>query len=189
MLVSSYSSSTFIRRTTYQTMKKGIIILGSSNSQGETSQMASFVSEKTNFPIIDLKTKNIGEFDYEFNNRGDDFLPLMKNIVENYDLIIFATPVYWYTMSGIMKTFFDRISDCLKIEKETGRKLRGMDMAVISSGSDKELVKGFYMPFVESANYLGMQYLADVHCWVNNDGLLAEEVSDRLHHFIEKIGS
>ena len=38
-----------------------------------------------------------------------------------------------------MKKFFDRISDCIKIEKETGRKLRGMEMAVLSCGSDNEL--------------------------------------------------
>ena len=99
-------------------MKKGIILLGSSNSQGNTRKIVDFVSAQTGFPIIDLKTKNILEFDYEFKNRHDDFHPLIKEIVNNYELIIFATPVYWYTMSGILKTFFDRISDCLKIEKK-----------------------------------------------------------------------
>ncbi|MCP4458779.1 MAG: NAD(P)H-dependent oxidoreductase [Cytophagales bacterium] len=36
-----------------------------------------------------------------------------------------ATPVYWYSMSGIMKVFLDRIYDVLTIEKELGRKLHG----------------------------------------------------------------
>jgi len=167
-------------------MKKGIIILGSSNSDGETRKIASFVGEKTNFPIIDLKTKRIAEFDYEFKNRNDDFHPLINEIVSTYEIIVFATPIYWYSMSGIMKTFFDRISDCLKIEKETGRKLRGMEMAVISCGSGRELKNGFHMPFIETAKYLGMNYTSDVHCWIEN-GAISNSVKNELDKFIESI--
>lgn len=167
-------------------MKNAIIILGSSNSKGETFKIVEFLNNKTNFPIIDLKTKNIGEFDYEFKNSNDDFLPLMKNIVTNYELIIFATPVYWYSMSGILKTFFDRISDCLKTEKDLGRKLRGMEMAVISCGSDQILKEGFHMPFKESAKYLGMNYLIDVHCWIENDEI-SVEVKTKLTNFIQDL--
>ncbi len=167
-------------------MKKAIIVLGSSNSEGETYKMVKFVHQKTNFPVVDLKTKNILEFDYEFKNSKDDFLPLIEEIVTNYTLIIFATPVYWYAMSGILKTFFDRFSDCLKTRKDLGRKLRGMEMAVISCGHDKELKKGFQMPFKESANYLGMNYLTDVHCWIRNEEI-SETVKENLNTFIEKI--
>lgn len=167
-------------------MKRGIIILGSSNSLGETYKVASYISKNTSYKIIDLKTKNILEFDYDFNNKNDDFIPLMKDLVDNYDLMIFATPVYWYSMSGIMKTFFDRISDCLIVEKEIGRKLRGKEMAVISCGSDKELKTGFHMPFIETANYLGMIYNDDVHCWIENNELSAK-VKTRLDVFIKNI--
>lgn len=167
-------------------MKKGIILLGSSNSNGETFAMTEYISKKTTFPIVDLKNKNIGQFDYEFKNSNDDFLTLIKEIVKNYEIIIFATPVYWYTMSGIMKKFFDRISDCIKIEKDTGRKLRGMEMAVLSCGSDNELKNGFHMPFIESANYLGMKYVGDVHCWIEK-GVITEEVRQRLNKFVKLI--
>ena len=167
-------------------MKKAIILLGSSNSNGETFKVSKFISDNTNYPIIDLSTKTIAPFDYEFNNRHDDFLPLIKDIVENYETIVFATPVYWYSMSGTMKIFFDRISDCLKTEKETGRKLRGMEIAVLSCGSDKVLKDGFHMPFIETANYLGMNYTADVHCWVE-DNIISKEVEHRLHQFIQAI--
>lgn len=167
-------------------MKKGVIILGSSNSNGETRKIVSYVENKTGYPIIDLKTKNIAYFDYEFRNRDDDFLPLIKEVVDTYELILFATPVYWYSMSGILKTFFDRISDCLKIEKETGRKLRGKEMAVISCGSDRELKTGFHMPFVETAKYLGMKYTSDVHGWLEN-GEIPVVVKNKLDNFIESI--
>ena len=167
-------------------MKKGIIILGSANSNGETQKVVSFVANKLSYPIVDLKTKNISEFDYEFKNRDDDFHPLIQDIVNNYEIIIFATPVYWYSMSGIMKTFFDRISDCLKIEEETGRKLRGLDIAVISCGSDKILKNGFHMPFIETAKYLGMNYVSDVHCWIEN-GTIPISVQNELNKFIKSI--
>lgn len=167
-------------------MKKGIIILGSSNSNGDTYKAASFVSQQMNYSIIDLKTKNIAEFDYEFKNRNDDFHPLINEVVSQYDLIIFATPVYWYTMSGILKTFLDRISDCLKIEKDVGRKLRGMEMAVLSCGSDKQLKDGFHMPFVETSKYLGMNYIGDVHCWIENNNL-PHLVETKLGDFINQI--
>lgn len=167
-------------------MKKGVIILGSSNSRGHTFKLASIVSGKTGFPIVDLKSKNIGEFDYEFNNQNDDFIPLISEIVNQYEVIVFATPVYWYAMSGIMKTFFDRISDCLKIEKEIGRKFRGMEMAVITTASGSELVEGFLMPFKESANYLGMRYTSNVHGWVENDEVPVE-VELKLQEFSTKV--
>lgn len=167
-------------------MKKGVIILGSANSDGETRKIVSFIGDKTNYPIIDLKTKNISGFDYEFKNRNDDFHPLIQEIANTYDIIVFATPVYWYSMSGIMKTFFDRISDCLKIEKETGRKLRGLEMAVVSCGSDKKLKNGFHTPFIETAKYLGMNYVSDVHCWIEDKGIPISVKND-LKKFIKSV--
>ncbi len=165
--------------------KKGVIIQGSSRSEGNTNIISKYIQEKTGFDIIDLKSKEISSFDYDFNNQGDDFIPLMKEIVDNYDVLIFATPVYWYSMSGIMKNFFDRISDCLKTEKDTGRKLRGKSMAMISCGSDSELKEGFEMPFRESANYLGMHYIGNIHTWFENE-LISETLKIELNTFIEK---
>lgn len=162
---------------------KGVLIQGSSRSNGNTNKIVSFIQKETSFDIIDLKSKKIGEFDYDFKNRDDDFLSLMKEIV-TYDIIIFATPVYWYSMSGIMKNFFDRITDCLKIEKEIGKKLRGKTMGMVSCGSDAALIKGFEMPFVESANYLGMHYLGSIHTWIENE-LISESLKEDLSTFIE----
>ena len=164
---------------------KGVIIQGSSRSNGNTNKIVSFIQKETGFDIIDLKSKQIGGFDYNFKNRDDDFLPLMEEIVNNYNIIIFATPVYWFSMSGIMKIFFDRITDCLKIKKEIGRKLRGKTMGMISCGSDSELKKGFKMPFVESANYLGMHYLGDIHTWIEEE-IISESMKTELNTFIER---
>ena len=163
-----------------------VILLGSSNSNGNTKIISNIVADKTNSEVIDLKQLNISEFDYDFKNRDDDFHPLVKNIVDNYDLIILATPVYWYTMSARMKIFIDRLSDCLKIRQEIGRKLKGKKIAVVSCGSDEVLKSGFHMPFQETAKYLGMVYVGNVHGWVEED-LVPTEVVQSIEKFSKKL--
>lgn len=166
-------------------MKKTVIIQGSSRSAGDTSKVVNYLATKNDFEVIDLNTKTIGHYDYEYKNADDDFIGLMTEIIENYDTIIFATPVYWYTMSGLMKTFFDRISDLIRIHKDLGRQLRGKHMAMISTSNSDDLVQGFNIPFVESANYLGMTYLGDIHTWVEGDSI-PEEVKFIIENFALK---
>ena len=164
---------------------KGVIIQGSSRSKGNTNKIVQYVEERIGFDIVDLSLKNIQPFDYDFKHYEDDFIPLMREIVQNYDTLIFATPVYWYSMSGIMKNFFDRITDCLKIEKEIGHKLRGKRMGMISCGSDAELKQGFTMPFEESAKYLGMHYFGSIHTWIEDDKISVALQKD-LNVFMER---
>lgn len=163
--------------------KKGVLIQGSSRSNGNTQKIVSYIAKRTGFDIIDLRTKNFGSFDYEFRNTNDDFIPLIREITEKYEILVFATPVYWYAMSGIMKHFFDRITDCLIREKETGRRLRGKSMAMISCGSNSELKEGFTMPFEQSSLYLGMHYLGDLHTWLEDDQI-PEKLKTDLDFFI-----
>lgn len=167
----------------YLPAMKRIIIQGSSRSDGNTSKIVSLLRKELAFDLVDLNEKNIGHFDYNFNNQDDDFNQIMRDLAENYDLIVFATPVYWYAMSGLMKVFFDRISDCLKIDKPTGRKLRGKSMASISCGSDDHLPEGYEVPFRESAHYLGMQWLGHLHTWVEDDKNPVEGIRQRVIDF------
>lgn len=150
-------------------MNTTVIIQASARSKGDTHLIVNELNKNNNFDVIDLKTKNVGHFDYDFTNADDDFLPMMEEIIAKYDTIIFATPVYWYSMSGILKAFFDRISDLLHYKKELGRQMRGKKMAMISNNNYDDLKDGFNMPFKESANYLGMTYLGDTHAWVENN--------------------
>ncbi len=167
-------------------MKKTVILQGSSRSKGDTNIIVNYIAKKNNVDVIDLHTKNIGHYDYEYKNSSDDFISLMTDIIEKYDTIIFATPVYWYSMSGILKVFFDRISDLIRIHKDLGRKLRGKNMAMISCSNYNDLIDGFDMPFRESANYLCMNYLGSIHTWVEN-GNINKEAVVIINDFIETI--
>ncbi|MDW8849684.1 flavodoxin family protein [Flavobacterium sp. MMLR14_040] len=142
---------------------KTVIILGSSRKNGNTTKIVDEISKEHGIEVINLSDFNISYYDYESKNREDDFFPLIKGIIENYDTLIFATPIYWYNMSGIMKVFFDRFSDLIRIEKETGRKLRGKKIGVISNSHDDEIEESFYIPFKKTADYLGMEYLGHAH--------------------------
>lgn len=156
-------------------MKK-VIIVGSSRNDGDTAALIEKLGKLTNWDVVDLNNYNIGYYDYMHKNKSDDYLGLMRQIITKYDTLIFATPVYWYSMSGIMKVFFDRLTDLLTIEKNLGKQLRGKKMAVISSSMGNNLGDSFWYPFSESAKYLGMQYLGNIHTVVgkNNDAKIVE---------------
>lgn len=165
-------------------MKK-IIIQGSSRSDGNTNKIVNLLINEIDCDIVDLAKLDIGHYDYEYKNQDDDFVPLINKIVEEYDLIIFATPVYWFTMSSFTKVFFDRLSDCIRIHKDTGRKLRGKSMAAICCGSGDTPTPGFFKPFQLSAEYLGMNYFGDTHTWI--DDQISTEVRDIVKGFAKKL--
>ena len=164
---------------------KGVIIIGSARSNGNTYTVSSELQQKTGFDIIDLKKYKINHFEYDLKNE-DDFNALFKKLTATYETFVFATPIYWYTMSGIMKVFFDRMSDFLFEEKEIGRRLRQKRMGVISCGSDSEIKQGFEMPFVESAAYLGMEYKGHIHTWIE-DKKITQEVQQSITNFANQL--
>ena len=163
-------------------MNKAVILQGSSRSNGDTHIIVNELNKYNQFDVIDLKTKNIGHFEYDYSNANDDFIPMMEDVINKYDTIIFATPVYWYNMSGILKVFFDRVSDLLHYKKDLGRQLRGKNMAMISNNNYDDLKEGFSMPFKEAANYLSMNYLGDTHTWVENE-IINPVALDRIDAF------
>ncbi len=169
-------------------MKKTVIIKASSKREGNTQKVVDYLNSNSGFDVIDLIDKKIGHFNYEFKNAEDDFLPLMEEIISKYDIIIFATPVYWYSMSGLLKVFFDRLSDLLHYKKELGRKMRGKKMAMISNSGENDRRIGFEMPFIESAKYLGMEYIDDVHAWFStNSNELHIEAKQKIDDFRKKL--
>jgi multimeric flavodoxin WrbA len=134
-----------------------IIILGSSRSFGNTRKAVNAIIEEGTIPLIDLNTLDIKPYDYEYRNHTDNFIALIERIIE-FDTLILATPVYWYTMSATMKIFIDRISDLLDIRKDLGRKLRGKNLFVIASYITS-LPKGFEDAFEQTCQYLRINYL------------------------------
>jgi multimeric flavodoxin WrbA len=158
-----------------------VVLVGSSRKNGNTRKLVDDLHQYLNFDVIDLNDYNIGYYDYKHLNSNDDYLILIQRLIEKYDTWIFATPVYWYSMSGIMKVFFDRITDLLDDKKDLGRQLRGKNMAALSSSIGDHLDGDFWKPFIGTARYLGMNYLGHMHTLVNeNYTELVKSFSERI---------
>lgn len=155
-----------------------IIIFGSARSDGKTLKAIKAVIKDQPIPIVDLRELSISHYDYNYENRNDDFIPLAEKMVR-YNPIILATPVYWYTMSALMKTFIDRWSDLLHIRKDIGRRLTNKELFVITSYGDS-MPKGFEEAFAQTCEYLDMQYKGCYYFYSGDDSIETMEENNRL---------
>ncbi|WP_159653080.1 flavodoxin family protein [Vibrio atypicus] len=136
---------------------KVAVVLGTSKSDGNTRKLVNEFVRCSEAVLFDLSERDISFYDYEHHNRFDDFLPLIAELSE-FDHIVFASPVYWYSMSAQLKVFFDRLSDLLTIEKDLGRELKGKSISVLSTGYNIELPDCFIEPFSMTAKYMEMEF-------------------------------
>lgn len=165
----------------------GIIILGSARSDGNTRLAAGYLSGVSDMHLIDLNDYNIEPFEYDNYDREDDFLPLIERIVQ-CDTVVFATPVYWYSMSSVLKKFFDRITDLLQEHKDLGRRLRGKQMALLSCSGTPGPDPEFAIPFEKTAEYLGMKFVGHVTTWTERNAL-PPSVQDSLSRFAAELNT
>lgn len=155
-------------------------LIGSSHKDGNTTLVTKTFANISGSEAVDLGEKDISYYDYEHKNRTDDFLPLIKDFIDHYDALVIVTPVYWYTMSAEVKTFLDRISDLLTIEKDIGRQLRGKSMALISQTEGDFYHEWFAEPIRLTAKYLGMDFKRHVHVSIEG-GAVGDEYIHRLN--------
>lgn len=148
-------------------MKKPIVIFGSARSNGNTFAAVKAITNRIDAAIIDLANYKIGDYDYNCKNKNDDFMSITDQALK-HETIILATPVYWYTMSALMKRFVDRLTDLLPVETNQAGFLRNKNLAVISSYAVyPEGKNGFEEIFINTARYLGMNYLG---CYFHYSG-------------------
>ncbi|EGQ7919559.1 NAD(P)H-dependent oxidoreductase [Vibrio parahaemolyticus] len=133
------------------------VILGTSKSDGNTRKLVESFVEQSDAKLFDLSDFDIRFYDYEHANSKDDFLPIIHQLLR-FDHLVFASPVYWYSMSAQLKVFFDRLSDLLTIEKELGRKLKGKSISVLSTGYNIDLPACFVQPFELTASYMQLEF-------------------------------
>ena len=138
-------------------MSKPLVILGTARSEGETRRAIDISFPKGTVDLIDLNHWRVAPYDYGYHHSDDDFLSVIDATL-SARAIIFATPVYWYSMSGQLKIFFDRLTDLLDVAKEKGWALAGKSVGVLASGFEDDLPEGFEVPFRRTSDYFGMHY-------------------------------
>ena len=139
-------------------MEKSLVILGSNRKNSLTEAITRKALADTAFDTIDLLDHTIAHYNYDGHYPANDEFEAIISKILPYSSIIFATPVYWYSMSGVMKVFFDRLTDLITIKKELGKGLRGKLATMIAVGADPSIPEGFEVPFKHTAAYLGLQY-------------------------------
>ncbi|MED1471908.1 NAD(P)H-dependent oxidoreductase [Bacillus salipaludis] len=107
-------------------------------------------------PIEDARHDEAG-----FQDRGDDYNAVIDRVLE-HDTLIFATPVYWYSMSGTMKNFIDRWSHSMRDAKypDFKKQMSAKKAYVVAVGGDNPYVKALPMiqQFKHIFDFMGMEF-------------------------------
>ncbi|HYJ37830.1 MAG TPA: NAD(P)H-dependent oxidoreductase [Chitinophagaceae bacterium] len=147
-------------------MQKGpLIILGSARKESDTRKVVDKIFHGVDHTLIDLLDHTLAGYDYSHIYSEKDRYQQMVDEMLLHQTIVFATPVYWYSMSALMKTFFDRFSDLVTYKKSIGRQLKGKSTLLVAVGAEEYLPDGYEMPFKATSDYLDMDYLGHLyHC-------------------------
>ena len=136
-----------------------VVIYGSTRQEGNTERLTGRVIEGLDVEEIYLRDFNIQPIDdYRHADGGfpdvdDDYDQLVERMMK-HDTFIFATPIYWYSMTGTMKNFIDRWSQTMRDTNFPGFKeqLGTKKAYVVAVGGDKPQVKG--LPLIQQFSYI-----------------------------------
>ena len=124
-------------------MMKISIFNGSPRKQGNSAYLSNLLAKKINTsevtdtflldkeikPCVDCRRCKNGDLICPV----DDDMPSLYDTLDNSDLLVFATPIYWFGPTGIMKNFIDRFRPYF-----SNKKLANKNAAVIlTAGSGK----------------------------------------------------
>lgn len=115
-----------------------------------------YLRDHTIEPIIDMRHAPEG-----FQDRKDDYNSIIDRILP-HDILIFATPIYWYSMSGTMKNFVDRWSQTLRDPNypDFKKTMASKKAYVIAVGGDRPTTKGLPMiqQFQHIFDFMGIEF-------------------------------
>lgn len=143
-----------------------LVLQGSGRADGNTEQLTALALEGIAHKQILLREKSILPIRDQRHEQGgfdpvdDDYESVILEVLR-HEKIIFATPVYWYTMSGVMKNFIDRWSQSLRSPDYDFKASMAQKKAyVIAVGGDDPRIKA--MPLIQQMKYcfqfMGMSF-------------------------------
>ncbi|MFG6147002.1 flavodoxin family protein [Halobacillus sp. B23F22_1] len=135
-----------------------IVIHGSTRENGNTEYLAKQAVHEDAVHIYLRNHQIDGIIDERHSKEGfkpvaDDHHFIIDQMLA-HDVIIFATPIYWYSMSSLMKTFVDRISQLVREPGYESFKedLKQKEVYVIAVGGDNPKMKG--LPLIQQFEYI-----------------------------------
>ncbi|MFJ7368026.1 flavodoxin family protein [Lysinibacillus sp. NPDC098008] len=133
--------------------------IGSSRAHSNSEQLTNIVLEgiaHKKIYVKDLHIEPIHDLRHDANGFQlieDDYDQVIEALLTS-DVVVFATPIYWYSMSGIMKNMVDRFSQAIRDERfpELKEKLTTTEAIVLAVGGDHPTVKG--LPMIQQFQYI-----------------------------------
>lgn len=157
--------------TSASTYASTLILNGSARVEGNTAVAVDRLSQLMNSAteVIHLCRLDLRPYSYA-GWPSDEFRSVVERMLAHHH-IVFATPVYWYAMSGLMKTLFDRFTDLLDDpgSRTLGRSLSGKHVWLLVTGTDDQLPPGFTEPFSRTAAYFDMQWRESIYVRVTKE--------------------
>ncbi|MFC3034689.1 flavodoxin family protein [Pseudoalteromonas fenneropenaei] len=137
---------------------KSVILYSSAREFGNTAKASQQLATELNAELVYLDSFKVAPYSYEHRDKNDDFRGLLRYLMQ-FEHIVFASPVYWYSVTAPMKAFLDRITEfmddeALKIEL---RALRGKHFSILSTSCSNTTPQCFIDVIQFTMQYLGMQ--------------------------------
>lgn len=137
---------------------KVLAVLGAAEGHSQTEAFLREEYSGVSLEVLDLNMTDVSPYSYS-KSSADGFQDILRKALLA-DVLVLATPVYWYAMSGTMKNFVDRFSSLMSGEsKSLGEALYGKRVHLVSTGYDLKLPLGFETPISCIAMYFGMDYM------------------------------
>ena len=101
-------------------MNKVLFMNCSPNKNGNTYRIGQKLLENVEHDVLQMSDYKIYQYGQVYE---DDQIKDVFDKIEKVDTIVIGSPVYWYTLSGILKTFIDRFYMLDDAKKLNGKKL------------------------------------------------------------------
>ncbi|MGX4767663.1 flavodoxin family protein [Bacillus mojavensis] len=143
------------------------VINGGTRTGGNTGILTEKAVQGLAAESIHLREYRIQPIE-DFRHDSNGFRPVVDDydsIVERIlpcDILIFATPIYWFGMSGTLKIFIDRWSQTMRDPRfpDFKEQMSAKQAYVIAAGGDNPKIKG--LPLIEQFghifDFMGMSF-------------------------------
>ncbi|MGA2916428.1 MAG: flavodoxin family protein [Sedimentisphaerales bacterium] len=181
----------------YGFMSKKILILnGSPKKDGNTSAMVDWFSQGAHSKGADVKVVRTAYLKYKslgcISCRkcqtidkyecciDDDAKPVLVKMAE-VDVIVMATPLYFFGASAQLKLIFDRMFSLYKWDNDAGTMqtpLKGKTLVLLASAFEDVGLDALEKPFALTAEYTGMEFESVLAANAGVSGKIAKKRPD-----------
>lgn len=156
---------------------KILVVYGSPDKAGNSYKLASLLVDGCkagqaeidelflyDYNVTDVWNNYFGDaMQNNFEKAGNDDMPVLKDKLLSADIIVLVSPIYWYQVSGKMKTFLDRWSDTINPDFSSDLAGKGLALVTTHSGLNVMNSSNYLQLAMEStARFMGMIWMGGV---------------------------